>query len=66
VQHVARFGGIRSAYSILFVKAKAKRLMSRWEENIKIVLKKYIVDMGWKVRDQSRVFVNTVMNLKVL
>jgi hypothetical protein len=36
----------RSTYSILVVKTKAKKLRSKWEENIKIVHKKQIVDMG--------------------
>jgi hypothetical protein len=61
-------------YKILMGKTKRKRLLGRtirsWEENIKIDLREIECGgMDWinlaQDRDQWRVLVNTVMNLRV-
>jgi hypothetical protein len=72
--HVARIGKKRNAYRILVGKPEGKRPLGRprrrWVDNIKI----YLREIGWdgmdwidlaKDRDQWRVLVNTVMNLRV-
>jgi hypothetical protein len=65
---------MRNAYTILVGKPERKRSLAgpscRWEDNIRVYLKK----LGWEVvdlmhlaqdRDQWRVLVNTVMNLRI-
>jgi hypothetical protein len=66
-------GETRNAYNILFGKAERKKLLGRsrrrWEDNIRMDLR----EIGWEVvdwihlaqdRDQWRVVVNNVMNLR--
>jgi hypothetical protein len=66
---------IRNAYKILVGKPEGKRPVGRprhkWEDNIKI----YVGEIGWEGvdwihlahdRDQLRVLVNTVMNLRFI
>jgi hypothetical protein len=54
----------RNGYTIFVGKPEGKRLLGRlkrrWEDNIKMVR-----EIGWSGKDQSRVLVNTVMNLRV-
>jgi hypothetical protein len=68
--HVARMGKTRNAYRILVRKRPVGRARRRWVDNIKIDFR----EMGWdgvdwidlaQDRDQWRVLVNTVMNLRV-
>jgi hypothetical protein len=72
--HVARMGETRNAYRILVGKPEGRRRLGRprrrWVDSIKIDLR----EIGWdgvdwvdlaQDRDQWRVLVNTVMNLRV-
>jgi hypothetical protein len=72
--HVARMREKRNAYRILVGMPEGKRPLGRprrrWVDNIKIVLREIgWDDMDWidlaQNRDQWRVLVNTVMNLRV-
>jgi hypothetical protein len=72
--HVARMGEKRNAYRILVGKPEGKRPLGRprcrWVDNIKMDLREIGWDgMDWidlaQDRDQWRVLVNTVMNLRV-
>jgi hypothetical protein len=71
---VARIGDIRNSYHIFVSKPEGKRLVGRpkhrWVDNIRMDIREIV----WKVvdwmhlaqdRDQWRVLVNTVMNLRV-
>jgi hypothetical protein len=71
--HTALMGKMKNAYNILVVKSEWKgplgRPMRRWEENIRLDLR----EIGWEGvdwmhlaqdKDQWRVLVNTVMNLR--
>jgi hypothetical protein len=73
-RHVTRMGERRNAYKILVGKPQGKsplgRRRHRWMNNIKMVFR----EIGWggmdwialaQDRDQWRVLVNTVMNLRV-
>jgi hypothetical protein len=72
--NVARIGEKRNAYRILVGKPEGKRPLgrsrSRWVENIKIYVREIrwdgmdLIDLAYD-RDQWRVLVNTVMNLRV-
>jgi hypothetical protein len=72
--HVARMGEMRYLYRILVGKSERNRLLGRpwrrWEDNIRM----HVREIWWEVvdwmhltqdRDQLRVLVNTVMNLRV-
>jgi hypothetical protein len=72
--HAARMGDTRNAYRILVGKPEGKRPLGRprrrWVDTIKMDLR----EIGWdgvdwielaQDRDQWRVLVNTVMNLRV-
>jgi hypothetical protein len=72
--HVARMGEKRNAYRILVGRPEGNiplgRLRRRWVGNIKMDLREIGWDgMDWidlaQDRDQWRVLVNTVMNLRV-
>jgi hypothetical protein len=72
--HVARMGKPRNAYRLLVGKPEEERLLGRprrrWVDNIKINLREIGWDgMDWidlaQDRDQWRVLVNMVMNLRV-
>jgi hypothetical protein len=65
--HVARIVEKRNAFRILVGKPEGKRPRRRWVDNIKMDLS--CGDMDWiylaQGRDQRKVFVNTVINLRV-
>jgi hypothetical protein len=71
--HVARMGEGRGVYSVLVGRPEGKRLLGRprrrWEDNIKMDLRKMIDGANWirlaQDRVQWRAFVGTVMNLRV-
>jgi hypothetical protein len=72
--HVARIGEGRSVYRVLVGKPEGKRpvgrVRCRWEDNIKLYLRKIGIDgTNWIQLAQDRVqwqaFVNTTMNLQV-
>jgi hypothetical protein len=72
--HFDARGGGRSVYRVLVARPKGRRPLGRprhkWEENIKMDLREIGVDAtNWirlaQDRVQWRVFVNTVMNLRV-
>jgi hypothetical protein len=70
--HVARMEEVRGAYNILVGKPEGRRQLRRprrrWEDNIKMYLKKIgfgDVDCIDLARDRLRALVNTVMNLRV-
>jgi hypothetical protein len=71
--HVARLGEVRDAYNILVGRPEGRRPLGRprcrWED-IKMDLREIgFGDVDWihlaQDRDRWRVFVNTVMNLRV-
>jgi hypothetical protein len=71
-EHVARMGETRNVYAILVGKPEEERPIGRrrWVDNIKMDLREIGWDgMDWielpQDRDQWRVLVNTVMNLRV-
>jgi hypothetical protein len=73
-KYVARMGEGRDVYRVLVGRHEGKRPLGRprrrWEDNIKIDLRKAGIDgANWiqlaQDRVQWRVFVNTVMNLRV-
>jgi hypothetical protein len=72
--HVARMGEERGVYRVLVGRPEGKRPLVRprrmWEDNIKMDLREIGIDgTNWiqlaQERIQWRVFVNTVMNLRV-
>ena len=72
--HVARMELSRNAYRVLVGKPEGKRPLGRptrrWEDNIKVELRKVGCDSGdWvnlaEDRDQWRAYVRAVMNLRV-
>jgi hypothetical protein len=72
--HVARMGEGRGVYRVLVRRPEEKRplgrLRHRWEDNIKLDLRETGINRtNWirlaQYRFQCRVFVNTVMNLRV-
>ena len=72
--HVARMGGSKGAYRVLVGRPEGKRLLGRpgrrWEDNIKMDLKKMgCGGMDWidlaQDRDSWRALVKVVMNLQV-
>jgi hypothetical protein len=72
--HVARMGEGRGAYRVLVGRPEGKRPLGRpsrrWEDNFKMDLREIGIDgANWvqvaQDRVQWRVFVNTVMNLRV-
>jgi hypothetical protein len=74
VGHVARMGEGRGVYRVLVGKPEEKRPLGRprrrWEDNIKMDLRKIGIDeVNWIQLAQDRVrwraFVSTVMNLRV-
>jgi hypothetical protein len=74
VGHVARIGKGRGVHKVLVGRPEGKRpvgrLRHRWEDNIKLDLRKIGIDgANWiqlaQDRVQWRAFVNTVMNLRV-
>jgi hypothetical protein len=73
-RHVARMGEKRNAYRILVGKPEGKRPLGRprrrWVDNIKMDLREIGWDgMDWidlaQDRDEWKVLVNTVMNIRV-
>jgi hypothetical protein len=74
VRHVARMGEGRGVYRVLVGRPEGKRQLARprrrWEDNIKMDLREIGIDgANWiqlaQDRIQWRVFVNTMMNLRV-
>jgi hypothetical protein len=72
--HMARMGEGRGAYRVLDGRHEGKRPLGRprrrWEDNIKMDLRKIGIDeVNWihlvQDRVQWRAFVNTLMNLRV-
>ena len=72
--HVARMEQSRKSYRVLVGKPEGKRLLGRprrrWKDNIKMDLKEVSCDLrNWialaEDRDQWRVYVRAVMNLRV-
>jgi hypothetical protein len=72
--HVARMGKGRGVYRVLVGRPEGKRSLGRprrrWEDNIKMDLREIGIDgANWirlaEDKVQWRVFVNTVMNLRV-
>ena len=72
--HVARMEQSRNAYRVLLGKSEGKRPLGRprrrWEDNIKINLRELGCDPGdWidlaEDRDEWRIYVRVVMNLRV-
>jgi hypothetical protein len=72
--HVARIGEGKGVYGVLFGRPQAKRPLGRprrrWEDNIKLDLRKIVIDgANWirlaQDRVQWRAFVNDVVNLRV-
>jgi hypothetical protein len=72
--HVARMGAKRNTYRILVGKPERKKPLGRprrrWVDNIKIDLREIERDgMDWidvaQVRDQWKVLVNMLMNLRI-
>jgi hypothetical protein len=71
VEHVARMGEERNVYKILMGKPEGKRPRCRWEDGIRMDLRKIgLGSVEWiqvaQDRDRWRALVNTVMNLWVL
>jgi hypothetical protein len=73
-RHVARIGEGRGVYRVLVGRPEGKRLLGRprrrWEDNIKMDLRKIVIDWAnWiqlaQDRVQLRACVNTVMSLRV-
>jgi transcription termination factor 2 len=73
-EHVARMGEGRGVYRVLVGRPEGKRPLGRprrrWKDNIKMDLREIGIDgANWiqlaQDRVQWRVFVNTVMNLRV-
>jgi hypothetical protein len=74
VGHVTRMGERRGVYRVLVGRPEGKRAVGRprrrWEDNIKLDLRKIGIDgSNWirlaQDRVQWRAFVNTLMNLRV-
>jgi hypothetical protein len=72
--HVARMGEGRGVYRVVVRRPEGKRSLERprrrWEDNIKMDLRKIGIDgANWILLAQDRVqwraFVNTVMNLRI-
>jgi hypothetical protein len=73
-EHVARMGEGRGVYRVLVGRPKSKRPLGRprrrWEDNIKLDFREIGIDGAkWTQlahdRVRWRVFVNTIMNLRV-
>jgi hypothetical protein len=73
-EHVARMGEGRGVYMVYVGRPEGKRLLGRprrrWEDNIKMDLReKWIDGANWirltQGRVQCRVFVSSIMNLRV-
>jgi hypothetical protein len=73
-KHVARMGEGRGVYRVLVGRPEGKRSLEsprrRWEDNMKVDLREIGIDgANWiqlaQNRAQWRVFVNTVINLRI-